>query len=230
MSVKRLAPRVAHSWGWPGGSGGKESTGDAGNPGPIPGSGGPPGGGHGNTLQYSCLENPMDGGAWRATKGSQRVGHGGAAATCTLYGAQRATHQTLFLPLVVTAAAMLITIGEVMEAVARSCVFTRTLHVRVLNIHVYVTQGRLHKHTCMFHRWTSSIPYSLPVTDASFGHLVPVVTRTWPKPRPLRLWAPLSIAATLQRGGREGRLLRSAPDVLGQDFRQGRAGGFDITV
>ena len=33
----------------------------------IPGSGIFPGGGHGNPLQYSCLENPMDRGAWRAT-------------------------------------------------------------------------------------------------------------------------------------------------------------------
>ena len=33
----------------------------------IPGPGRSPGGGHGNPLQYSCLENPMDGGAWRAT-------------------------------------------------------------------------------------------------------------------------------------------------------------------
>ena len=32
-----------------------------------PGSGRSPAGGHGNPLQYSCLENPMDGGAWRAT-------------------------------------------------------------------------------------------------------------------------------------------------------------------
>ena len=32
----------------------------------IPGSGRSPGGGHGNPLQYSCLENPMDRGAWRA--------------------------------------------------------------------------------------------------------------------------------------------------------------------
>ena len=32
--------------------------------------------GNGNPLQYSCLENPMDGGAWRATvHGSQKVGH-----------------------------------------------------------------------------------------------------------------------------------------------------------
>ena len=33
----------------------------------IPGSGRSPGGGNGNSLQYSCLENPMDGGAWQAT-------------------------------------------------------------------------------------------------------------------------------------------------------------------
>ena len=35
--------------------------------GSVPGSGRSPGGGHGNTLQYSCLENPMDRGAWLAT-------------------------------------------------------------------------------------------------------------------------------------------------------------------
>ena len=33
----------------------------------IPGSGGSPGGGHGNPFQYSCLENPMDREAWWAT-------------------------------------------------------------------------------------------------------------------------------------------------------------------
>ena len=33
----------------------------------IPGLGRPPGEGNGNPLQYSCLENPMDGGAWEAT-------------------------------------------------------------------------------------------------------------------------------------------------------------------
>ena len=35
--------------------------------GSVSGSGKSPGGGHGNTLQYSSLENPMDRGAWRAT-------------------------------------------------------------------------------------------------------------------------------------------------------------------
>ena len=38
------------------------------NPGLIPGLGGFPGEGNGNLLQYSCLENPMDGGAWWAAK------------------------------------------------------------------------------------------------------------------------------------------------------------------
>ena len=39
----------------------------AGDPGSIPGSGRSPGEGNGNPLQYSCLENPMNGGAWQAT-------------------------------------------------------------------------------------------------------------------------------------------------------------------
>ena len=39
---------------------------DAGDTGSIPGSGRAPGGGNGNLLQSSCLENPMDRGAWRA--------------------------------------------------------------------------------------------------------------------------------------------------------------------
>ena len=40
---------------------------NAGDPGSIPGSGRSPGEGNGNPLQYSCLENPMDRGAWQAT-------------------------------------------------------------------------------------------------------------------------------------------------------------------
>ena len=50
----------------PGGSDGKESACDAGDPGSIPGLGRSPGEGHDNPLQYSCLENPTDRGAWRA--------------------------------------------------------------------------------------------------------------------------------------------------------------------
>ena len=44
----------------------KESAFNAGDPGSIPGSGRSPGEGNGNPLQDSCLENPMDGGAWWA--------------------------------------------------------------------------------------------------------------------------------------------------------------------
>ena len=50
--------------GFPGGSVGKESPCNAGDVGLTPGSGRSPGGGHGNPLQYSCLENPRDRGAW----------------------------------------------------------------------------------------------------------------------------------------------------------------------
>ena len=44
----------------------KKSACNAGDPGSIPGSGRSPGEGNGYTLQYSCLENPRDGGAWQA--------------------------------------------------------------------------------------------------------------------------------------------------------------------
>ena len=50
-----------------GGAEGKASACNAGDLGSIPGLGRPPGEGNGNPLQYSCLENPMDGGAWGAT-------------------------------------------------------------------------------------------------------------------------------------------------------------------
>ena len=43
------------------------TVGDERDSGSIPGSGRSPGGGNGNPLQYSCLENPMDRGAWQAT-------------------------------------------------------------------------------------------------------------------------------------------------------------------
>ena len=60
---------------FPGGSDGKASAYNAGDPGLIPGSGRSPGKANGNPLQYSCLENPMDGGAWWATvHGAARVG------------------------------------------------------------------------------------------------------------------------------------------------------------
>ena len=50
--------------GFPGSSAGKESAYNAGDLGLIPGLGRSPGKGKGNLLQYSCLENPVDRGAW----------------------------------------------------------------------------------------------------------------------------------------------------------------------
>ena len=57
--------KAVHQY-FPGGASGKEPTsaGDIRDTGLIPRSGRSPGGGHGNPLQYSFLENPMDGGAW----------------------------------------------------------------------------------------------------------------------------------------------------------------------
>ena len=54
-----------HSWGFPGGPEVKASASKVGDLGSIPGWGRSPGEGNGNPLQYSCLENPMEGGAWQ---------------------------------------------------------------------------------------------------------------------------------------------------------------------
>ena len=51
--------------GFPGGASGNPPA-DAGDAGSIPESGRSPGGGNGNPLQYSCLQNPTDRGAWQA--------------------------------------------------------------------------------------------------------------------------------------------------------------------
>ena len=65
--------------GFPGGASGKNlpaNAGDIKDTGSIPGSGRSPEGGHGNPLQYSCLENPMDMGASSLqSMGLHRVGH-----------------------------------------------------------------------------------------------------------------------------------------------------------
>ena len=57
----------AYTLGIPGSSAGKQSACTVGDLGLSPGSGRSPGGGHGNPLQCSCLDSPMDRGAWRAT-------------------------------------------------------------------------------------------------------------------------------------------------------------------
>ena len=67
----------------------KDSASSVGDLSSIPGLGRSPGGGHGHPLQYSCLENPMDRGAWLATvHGSQRVGYDWAT--------KHSTYQTLY--------------------------------------------------------------------------------------------------------------------------------------
>ena len=53
--------------GFPGGSVVKNLPANGGNMGSIPGLGRSPGEGNGNPLQYSCLENPIDRGAWQTT-------------------------------------------------------------------------------------------------------------------------------------------------------------------
>ena len=60
-----ITPFSIHDF--PGGSNDKASAYNMGDQGSIPGSGRSPGEGNGNPLQHSCLENPMDGGAWQST-------------------------------------------------------------------------------------------------------------------------------------------------------------------
>ena len=81
-------------WGFPGGSDGKESAWNAGDPGLIPGSGRSSGEGNANPLQYSCLENSMDRGARWATV------HGITKTREILFGKQERNVETSeeFLP------------------------------------------------------------------------------------------------------------------------------------
>ena len=58
--------RVDSEFRLPGSIVGKEFACNAGDPGSIPGLGRSPGEGHGNPLEYSCLENSMDRGTWQA--------------------------------------------------------------------------------------------------------------------------------------------------------------------
>ena len=62
--LKDIGLFYTYPWDFPCGSDGKASAYNAGDLGSIPGSGRSPGEGNGNPLQYSCLENPMDGGTW----------------------------------------------------------------------------------------------------------------------------------------------------------------------
>ena len=86
-------------WGFPGSSVGKESVCSTGDLGSIPGSGRSSGEGHGNTLQYSCLENPRDRGAWQGiVHGVPRVGHDLVAKPLFLMKTNRIKLSSLPLP------------------------------------------------------------------------------------------------------------------------------------
>ena len=64
MVIAAMKLKDAYSLDFPCGSDCKASAYNAGDPGLIPGSGRSSGEGNGNPLQYSCLENPLDGGVW----------------------------------------------------------------------------------------------------------------------------------------------------------------------
>ena len=78
-TIKPIVQLLVYAHLFPGGASGKEPTANAGDVRDmdlIPGSVKSPGGEHGNRLQYTCLENPMDRETWWAmSMGSQRVGH-----------------------------------------------------------------------------------------------------------------------------------------------------------
>ena len=59
--------RSRQGWGFPGGTMVENPPANVGDVGSVPGSGRSPGEGNGNPLQYSCLGNPMDRGAWWTT-------------------------------------------------------------------------------------------------------------------------------------------------------------------
>ena len=76
---------------------GKASACNEGDLGSIPGSVSSPGAGNGNPLKYSCLENPMDRGAWQATvHGITRVGHNLALSFLTLFKKKKTRRDPIF--------------------------------------------------------------------------------------------------------------------------------------
>ena len=78
VSISAYITHLLSRVGFPDSSDSKESACNAGDPGSIPGSGISPGEGNGNPLQYSCLEDSMDRGAWKATLvswGHRKVKH-----------------------------------------------------------------------------------------------------------------------------------------------------------
>ena len=95
--------------GLPGSLDSKESACNVGDLSLIPGSGKSPGGMHGNPLQYSCLENPMDRGAWRT------IVHGVAKSWTGLKGLSKHAHISAnwtYFPFVTPASKYMISLGD----------------------------------------------------------------------------------------------------------------------
>ena len=67
VTLRYLRTDISNSMDFPGGSDGKAFPYNAGDQDSVPGLGRYHGEGNGNPLQYSCLENPTDGGTWQAT-------------------------------------------------------------------------------------------------------------------------------------------------------------------
>ena len=106
-----LGVRLCDIKGFPGGSDGKESACNVEDPSSIPGSERSPGEGHGNLLQYSCLEDSMGRGAWWATvhsKESDTTEQLTLSLSRLYLGAQLTLSQTcMFLPFLDNAFAFL---------------------------------------------------------------------------------------------------------------------------
>ena len=90
--LSQTSPSIELPW-WPNGKEPTSHVGDLRGMGSTPGLGRSPGGGHGNPLQYSCLENPMDRGAWRATV--RRVSDSDTTDPHSIAEAQRSTGSLL---------------------------------------------------------------------------------------------------------------------------------------
>ena len=145
--------------------------------GSIPGSGRSPGGGPSNLLQYSCLENPMDRGAWQATVrgGHKRVGHDWSEWACMH------TLVTVHPTTVKTQGLYCTCIAPSTPAEGRGCEFLLVRNCSVNRNHFLLFPSRsIHFHrtvtTLLFFRHTWQLSRSFAITPPLRGC---VLLRTW---------------------------------------------------